>query len=50
MRKGCEAGAALALDTIREPARIIVGLWEVEIVSICLNACVLNGYSPILGV
>jgi hypothetical protein len=50
MRKGCEADAALALDSIREPARIIVRLWEVEFVSICLNAYVLSGYPPMLGV
>jgi hypothetical protein len=48
--KGAKQAPALALDTIREPARIIAGLWEVEIVSVCLNAYVLSGYSPMLGV
>jgi len=41
---------ALALDSIRELARIIVGLWEFEIVRISLNVHVLSGYSPMLGV
>jgi hypothetical protein len=48
--KGAKQALALALDSIREPARIIVGLWEFEIVRICLNAYVLSGYSPMLGV
>ncbi|SES88425.1 integrase core domain-containing protein [Anaerobranca gottschalkii] len=36
--KGAKQAPALALDTIREPARINAGLWEVEIFRICLNA------------
>jgi len=48
--KGTKQAPVLAIDTIREPARIIVGLWEVEIISNYLNAYILSGYSPILGV